>query len=256
MDALASSLLPEGLAGGGAALLVFASFFTSALTAAFGVGGGVAMLALMGVLMPVSALIPVHGAVQLGSNTGRAWHQRANIRWPLVGPFLIGAVAGSVAGGYAVTGIPDAALKIVLGAFIIAITWTKIPGFARLSKAGLVAGGGVLGLVTMALGATGPMVAAFLNQSIRDDRKAVVASHAALMTVLHALKIFVFGALGFAFRQWVPLVAVMIATGYAGTVWGSKLLDRLPEQQFRFWFRILLTALALDLARRGILLLV
>ncbi len=253
MDLFASLLLPEGLAAGGAALLVLASFFTSALTAAFGVGGGVAMLALMGVLIPVTQLIPVHGAVQLGSNTGRAWHQRINIRWPLVGPFLLGAIVGSAVGGYAVTGIPDAALKVLLGAFIIAVTWAKIPGFAELSRAGLVAGGGVLGLITMALGATGPMMAAFLNKSIPDDRKAVIASHAALMTVLHALKIVVFGALGFAFWQWVPLVATMIATGYAGTVWGSKLLDRLPEQQFRFWFKILLTALALDLVRRGIM---
>ena len=73
-------LLPEGLAPAVAALLVVASSFTSALTAAFGLGGGIAMLALMGLFVPVAALIPVHGAVQLGSNTGRAWHQRANVR--------------------------------------------------------------------------------------------------------------------------------------------------------------------------------
>ena len=72
-----ASFLPEGIGVGAALLLVVASFFTSALTAAFGVGGGVAMLALMGLFVPVAALIPVHGTVQLGSNTGRAWHQRA-----------------------------------------------------------------------------------------------------------------------------------------------------------------------------------
>ena len=73
-----------------AALLVVASFFTSALTAAFGVGGGIAMLALMGLFIPVAAVIPVHGAVQLGSNSGRAWHQRANVRMEVAGPFIAG----------------------------------------------------------------------------------------------------------------------------------------------------------------------
>ena len=47
MDAI-SGLVPSGLEPAAAIILVTASFFTSALTAAFGVGGGVFMLALMG----------------------------------------------------------------------------------------------------------------------------------------------------------------------------------------------------------------
>ena len=249
---LLTGLLPAGLDPVAAAILVAASFFTSALTAAFGVGGGVFMLALMGLMVPVAALIPVHGAVQLGSNTGRAWHQRAHIHWPVLVPFMLGAVIGSVAGGFIVLELPDAVMKLLLGAFIIAVTWTKIPGFDRLSKGGLAFGGAVIGLITMAVGATGPLMAAFLNQFLSGNRKAIVSTHAALMTVLHALKIVVFGALGFAFARWLPLVAAMIATGYAGTVWGTTLLERMPEEAFRKWFRIVLTVLALDLLRRGV----
>ena len=252
MDAI-SGLVPSGLEPAAAIILVTASFFTSALTAAFGVGGGVFMLALMGLMVPVAALIPVHGAVQLGSNTGRAWHQRAHIHWPVLLPFMAGAVIGSIAGGFIVLELPDALMKLVLGDFIIAVTWTKIPGFDRLSKGGLAIGGSVIGFLTMALGATGPMMAAFLNQFLSGDRKAIVSTHAALMTVLHAMKIVVFGALDFAFARWLPLVAAMIATGYAGTVWGTALLERMPEDAFRKWFRIALTVLALDLMRRGLM---
>ena len=97
MDALAS-LLPQGLDPLVAGLLVVASAFTSALTAAFGVGGGIAMLALMGLFVPVAALIPVHGAVQLGSNTGRAWHQRAHVRMDVAAPFIAGSVVGAIIG--------------------------------------------------------------------------------------------------------------------------------------------------------------
>ena len=92
---LIAALLPDGFSPWIAGLLTVASFFTSALTAAFGVGGGIAMLTLMGLFVPVASLIPVHGAVQLGSNTGRAWHQRAFVRMDIAGPFIAGSLVAN-----------------------------------------------------------------------------------------------------------------------------------------------------------------
>lgn len=251
MDLLA--LLPPGIDAGVAALLVVASFFTSALTAAFGLGGGVAMLALLGLFVPVAALIPVHGAVQLGSNTGRAWHQRANVRRDIFAPFIIGSLIGAVGGAMVVVQLPDALLKLVLGGFIIVVTWARIPGFDRLGRAGLAIGSAITALMTMFVGATGPLLSAFFAQIIADDRKALVATHAAGMTVQHFLKVVVFGFAGFAFAQWLPLIAVMVASGYLGTVYGTAWLEKLPEETFRRWFRIGITLLALDMIRRGLL---
>ncbi len=247
-----AGLLPPELGAGATALLIVASFFTSALTAAFGVGGGVAMLALMGLFVPVVALIPVHGAVQLGSNTGRAWHQRAHVRRDILAPFIAGSLAGAVAGAFLVVQLPDAVLKLGLGAFIIAVTWARIPGIDRLGRAGLAVGSAALALLTMFVGATGPLLSVFFAQLMANDRKALVATHAAGMTIQHALKVVVFGFAGFAFAAWLPLVAVMIASGYLGTVYGSRMLDRLPEETFRRWFRIGITLLALDMIRRGV----
>ena len=51
--------------------LIGASFIASFITAAFGIGGGVLLLAVLAALMPPAALIPVHGVVQLGSNALR-----------------------------------------------------------------------------------------------------------------------------------------------------------------------------------------
>jgi uncharacterized protein len=244
--------LPQGLGAAPAALLVVASFFTSALTAAFGVGGGLAMLALMGLFVPVAALIPVHGAVQLGSNSGRAWHQRANVRMDVAAPFIAGSIVGAVAGAFIVIQLPDAILKLVLGIFIIAVTWTRIPGIDKLGRAGLAVASAVLALTTMFVGATGPLLSSVFAQIFSNDRKALVATHGAAMTVQHGLKIVVFGLAGFAFRQWLPMVAVMIVSGFLGTVYGTKWLNRLPEKTFRKWFRIVITVLALDLLRRGV----
>ena len=63
------------------ALLVgLAAMFTSALTAAMGVGGGVVLLALMAQVVPPNVLIPLHGAAQLMSNTARVVVQPADHR--------------------------------------------------------------------------------------------------------------------------------------------------------------------------------
>lgn len=251
MDALAS-LLPQGLDPLIAVVLIVASAFTSALTAAFGVGGGIAMLTLMGLFVPVAALIPVHGAVQLGSNSGRAWHQRANVRMDVAGPFIAGSVIGAVIGAFVVIQLPDAWLKLVLGAFVIAITWTKIPGIDKLTRTGLAIGSVIVALIGMLVGATGPLVSVLFAQFFANDRKALVATHAAGMVAQHGLKIIVFGLAGFAFRDWLPLIGAMIVSGYLGTVYGTKLLERMPEESFRKWFKIAITVLALDLIRRGI----
>ena len=110
----------------------------------------------------------------------------------------------------------------------------------------------VLAFATMFVGATGPLVSAIFANFFQNDRKALVATHAAAMTAQHFLKIVVFGLAGFAFRDWLPLIAAMVLSGYLGTVYGTRLLEQLPEEAFRKWFRIGLTVLALDLIRRGI----
>jgi uncharacterized membrane protein YfcA len=249
---LAAGALPDGVGVLVALLLIAASFFTSALTATFGIGGGVAMLALLGLVLPVAALIPVHGAIQLGSNTGRAWHQRRHIRFALALPFVAGSLIGIAAGAALVVQLPDAVLKLLLGTFIVVIVWAKVPGFDRLSSAGVALGGAVTGFIGMFVGATGPLLSSFFAQMIPDNRRTLVATQAAGMTLHHGFKVIAFALAGFAFADWLPLVAAMIVTGYLGTVFGSRLLDRLDEGAFRKWFRIGLTVLALDLVRRGL----
>jgi uncharacterized protein len=243
--------LPDGISLSVAFVLVIASFFTSATTASIGLGGGVLMLALMGLFLPVAALIPVQGLVQLGSNSGRAFVQRAHVQWHVMKPFVIGSVIGATIGGFTVVQLPDATMKIVLGIFILAITWITIPGLSRLSGLALGLASGAVAFLTMFLGATGPLMAAILAALIPNDRKALIATSALALMVHHGLKVLVFGLLGFAFAPWLPLIAAMIATGYLGTLTGSALLSHIPETAFRLAFKLIISALALDMLRRG-----
>ena len=72
------------------------------------------------------------------------------------------------------------------------------------------------------------------------------------MTLIHGLKIPVFGFLGFTLAGYIPLIAVMIATAFLGSYLGRMLLTIMPEKLFRIIFRITLTGLALRLLYTGI----
>lgn len=250
MIAALHTLLPAGIDATAALILVGASFFTSALTAAFGIGGGVAMVGALAALAPPATIVAVHAIVQLGSNAGRALVQRRHVAWRLMAPFAIGSAIGVAIGAAVIASLPARALLGALGLFILAMVWLPKPRIPGLEKTGLVAGGALSSVLTMFVGATGPFVQAVLL-GFGLDKRGLVATHAVAMTLQHAMKAVAFGFIGFSFADWGPLVAAMIATGFLGTLVGSALLERLPERWFSIALKAILTVLAIDLLRRA-----
>lgn len=239
-------LLPESLSLLDAGLLIISAGFTSLLTAAVGIGGGVLLLAIMAGMLPVAALIPVHGLVQLGSNGNRALMTRQHIDWTLLRRFALGALGGALLASLIVVQLPLQWIQFSVAAFILYLVWGPKPGRHSLGRNGQVLAGGFTTLVSMFVGATGPLVAGFIHRH-GMDKLATTATFASCMSVQHLLKMSVFTAVGFAFWDWLPLVAAMILAGTLGNWLGLKLLDRIPAEQFRRVFRWIVTLLALRL---------
>jgi uncharacterized membrane protein YfcA len=103
----------------------------------------------------------------------------------------------------------------------------------------------------MVFGATGPIGGAVLS-AIGLARQAFVATQAVTALVMHVFKIAVFGFLGFAFAPWLGLILAMVASGFLGTLAGTRLLGRMPEATFRTGFRLVMTLLAASLLLRGL----
>ncbi len=245
------AFLPTGMSGSMAALLIGVSLFTSMLTAMLGLGGGMVLLAVMGAVLPVATLIPVHGVVQLGSNAGRALVHARRLSWPLAGVFFVGSILGALAGGQLLVALPDGLLKAFMGLFILAMVWGPKPRFITTSKLSFALGGALSSFATMFLGATGPLVNGLLGARPLD-RLQLVGTAALCMTIQHGLKIIVFGLLGFAFAPWAGLIAAMILSGGIGTLIGSHILLNTREDRFRPLFRLVLSALALNLVWQGL----
>ena len=239
-----AGLLPVGLAPWAAIALVALSAFTSFISAAFGLGGGLVLVAVMATLMPAVALVPVHGAVQIGSNFGRAAVMLRHIQWPVILQLTLGGTAGAVIGGLIAVRLPDWILFLAVGSFVLWSAWGKVP--VTTGRGVLMLGGAASGFLTMFIGGTGPLVTAVIK-TLNLDRMAHVGSQAGAMVLQHGLKIGVFGLLGFNYAPYLPLVIAMIATGFLGTLVGRRVLHGMGDDRFRIALTILLTLLGLRL---------
>lgn len=243
-------LQPESLSLWAACMLIVASALTSFLSAALGLGGGVVLLAIMGSVMPVTTMIPVHGVVQVGSNAGRTLIMLRHIQTGVLLPFLLGSLIGGAIGGSVVLRLPPALLQVGLGIFIIWSVWGRPPVWQS-SRLAI----GTIGLMstflTMFFGATGVFVAAVIK-TMKFDRLTHIATHAACMSLQHGIKVLAFGLLGFAYGDYLPLIALMVASGLLGTFGGRHVLIRTPDERFHTLLNGLLILLAIRLLWQGV----
>ncbi len=236
------SLLPPAMSLLDAGLLVAASLVTSFISAAFGIGGGFTLIALLALLLPPAALIPVHGIVQLGSNAGRVGIMLKQVVWRPVLPFVIGTVIGASLGAMVVVQLPPWAVQLALGIFIIWAVFAKLP---PIQQRYILLGGVVSSFLTMFFGATGNFIAAMVK-SMNLDPVPHVATHSLMMTFQHLAKVLIFGLIGFQFGPYMILIIGMLISGFIGTIIGSRFLTKAGGRYFK---PVLNTILSLAAAR-------
>ena len=244
--------LPEQIAPWAAILLIGISFLTSAISAAFGIGGGVAMLIVLLSLMPPVIALPLHALVQVGSNAGRTRMLRPHVMVGVLGWFLPGSIIGVLLASQLIVTLPTQWLELLLAVFVLWSVFVPRFGAMKVADRSYLGVGAVTSFATMFLGATGPLLAIFIAPD-RYGRDRTVATHAACMTFQHLIKVVAFGFLGFVLVEWLPLITMMILSGLAGTRLGRGLLFRFPEDRFRLAFKGVLTLLALRLIYRALI---
>ena len=211
------------------ASLSAASFLTSLLTAALGIGGGLGLLSVMPSFMPVAAVVPLHGVTQFVSNASRFVFDFRHADTRMLPAYLGGACLGGAAGYFFIGQIPDLYLSAALGGFILLCTWTSL--VKRLGKLltnffSIAFIQTFLSLFVASVGLISQPV--LIKQGLSKNR--VIVTHAMQMSVLHGLKVFVFVAAGFPFLRYWQIAAVMIAASAAGSYFGGFFRDRIPEK--------------------------
>jgi uncharacterized protein len=228
-----------------AACLSLLMIGTAFLSGIFGMAGGLILIGVLVVLLPLPAAMVLHAVTQMASNGWRALLWWRFIEWKTTAFYVAGcAVALAVWSIWLY--VPDKALALLmlgLSPFIVRAIPEKV--MPRALGPGQVAGTGVVCMMLMLLtGVTGPLIDTMFLRSPMA-RKQIIATKASCQVFGHGFKLLYFGALiaevG-AVEPW--MLALAVAASMIGTTLGRLVLERLSETQFRTWSTRMITAIA------------
>ena len=243
--------------GAGVELVVIslAALVTAVLSAVAGLGGGIVLLAVIAQFHAPVIAIPIHGGIQLASNGSRAAILRSHINWAAVARSSVLLVPASLLGVLVATNMPEDATRVVLGCFVLVVTWRpallKWRGQERPPDNVLVGVGAVSGFLSSTVGASGPFTSPFFRL-FTATHTAFVATAAASQILTHASKVGAFTSEGFAIADHLGVMALGAAGVSLGTVIGTQLLGRLDEAQLATILKVVLTILAFRLIFQGL----
>jgi len=225
-------------------LLGLLTFFTSTVAGVVGIGGGMMLIAILPSFLPLNALIPVHGLTQMSSNFSRALFGYKDIQYEVIPKFLLGSILGIALFASILYFISLEYVPLFIGIYILLSLWSKkfndkIKRYESYFLAGFFQTG-----LSIVVGATGPLTMTLLLKDYEDKHK-VVATGAALMSITHTLKVFVFMFFGFVFFDYIGILAAMIIGAVAGSYAGTQLRDKIDGKKFVMILKVLLSALAI-----------
>lgn len=226
-------------------ILGLITFFTSTIAGIVGVGGGMMLIVILPSFLPLNALIPIHGLTQVSSNLSRAIFGYKDVQYEVIPKFLLGSAIGIGMFAAVLNLISLEYVPLFIGVYILLSLWSekfneKIKKYESYFLAGFFQTG-----LSMVVGATGPLTMTLLFKDYEDKNK-VVATGAALMSITHILKVFVFMYFGFVFFDYIGVIIAMIIGAISGSWVSTKLRDKIDGKRFTMILKVLLSALAIQ----------
>ena len=250
-------------------LLILGSF-TGYLAGLLGVGGGMLMVPFMIFVLSAKSIPPQY-VVKMAIATSlaticftsiasvRAHHQRGAVLWPIARLLAPGIAIGSLLGAQVAKALPSQALAVLFALFVsFSATQMLIDKKPRPSRqlpgtGGMLAAGGVIGLLASLVGAGGAFVSVpfmtWCNVKIHN----AVATSAALGFPIAAA-----GTVGYVIAGWsqgdmpagtlgfvyLPALVTIAAASVLTAPFGARLAHQLNMVQLRRVFAVLLYGLA------------
>jgi uncharacterized membrane protein YfcA len=225
---------------------------TTMLSGVFGMAGGLLLIGVLLVLLPLPAAMALHAVTQIASNAWRAAFGLQHVRWRVAAVFGLGCLAATAFWSLLrfVPAKPVALIALGLSPFLLMALPPRLQPDADRPAHGF--GFGIASMSLMLLtGVSGPLLDRFFLGG-RLDRRAIVATKAVCQVQGHALKLLYFGALIAAPGVLDPLAAGgAVIAALVGTVLAQPLLAALTDEAYRRWAGRIVTAIAVFYLAQG-----
>ncbi len=238
-----------------ATLITFVAFATSVISAVLGMAGGMILMGVYALTLPVQVAMILHGVTQMFANGFRAWFLRDRIFGAGLVWYAIGSTLAFALFTWLALVVATPVLFLLLGAIPLALSLLPRDLAPRFDKrpAG-VACGALVTAAHLLVGASGPLLDVFFVRA-ELDRFEVIATKAVTQTAGHAMKILYFGWLvpSAPLEHELPLwlYPALVACAYLGTRVGGRILETFTDASFRRWTRRVVFALSLLYVWRG-----
>jgi uncharacterized protein len=230
-------------------VLIVAAFLTATVSGIFGMAGGLVLMGVLALILPVSAAFVTHGMLQLVANGWRAVLHREHVEWRIIGWY---ALASLLAGGLValIAFVPSQPLLFLALGLVPMLVWLPKDWLALDASKPTHAftSGFLVTSVNLLAGVAGPLLDIFFVRTALN-RHQIVATKAATQVFAHAAKIIVYGAPLFAAKGaemppwWVFALAIPVSM--LGTTVGGWVLDRMSDVNFKRWTAWIVTTIGL-----------
>jgi len=218
---------------------------TAFLSGVFGMAGGMVLIGVLLVLLPVPDAMALHAVTQMASNGWRALLWYKHVRWRPVAFYLLGT--GFALAAWSITkpvpSKPVALLFLGVTPFLVRLLPRRWQPNPLNPLHGGVYGAGCMTLMLLT-GVSGPLLDSFFLGG-GMERRQIVATKAVCQVFSHAVKLLYFGALIDQAASIDPLVAgLAIAASMLGTTLARRVLEAMTDQQYRLWANRIITVIA------------
>jgi len=226
-------------------VVVAGSFVAAFCNAAFSAGGALIILAVTSTVLPVTAIVPIHSTLLIGSTTSRAVFFWQYIDWKLAGPFLAGSILGAALGSRVYFALPETAIATAIAVIMLIAIWLpEIRWRPKLRHPWVLVGFFHTLFSTMfAYGAI--LHSVILHTNL--NRRQIIGTMAGSLTGMGVFKISGYLLNGFDYRPFLHMIAASIVVAFLGTWAGKQVVDRISDRLFKTVFRALVTVTAIRL---------
>jgi uncharacterized membrane protein YfcA len=231
--------------------------FTAFLSGVFGMAGGLILMGVLLVVLPLSEAMTLHAVTQITSN---GWRGLLWIKYVRITPasyFLLGSITAFIVWSiwHFVPPKPVAYIALGLVPFIVHLIPKHLkPNPDRIID-GICYGGLSMSLMLLA-GVSGPLIDTYFMGG-KLDRREIVATKAACQVASHTAKFFYFGAINDQSGGLDPtMVSFAIITTIAGTTLARPVLEAISDTAYRTWANRIIMLIGSVFLLRGIVMLV
>lgn len=230
-------------------LFVLLGFVASIVSAVFGFGTALIVLAVGSHILPVKEAIVLGTVLFAASTIFKTVLFGKHIDWKIAGTMAFASLPFAYLGASLLFNVPAELLRRLLGAmillYVVLTVFKLIPRF-KIGTPGLICGSAAYGFVSGLLG-SGNLIKAIIFREMNITKQAFVGAMAATSVLSNAAKISAYSASGLlSSNQTAPIVGLVLGA-IAAVLIGQKILHMVSAAHFEKGIQVVLAVSAIAL---------